>query len=429
MSLSERVREAEAVAAEAVQKVEASRQESSALRSDLVGLRKEVQSAKAAPAALGKERDAAGREMEKTKAKLKDTDAKLKTALQEKHTAQVERGWAGEGEVGVLNQGGCARVQGERAKMEQELRRLQGQSNQLSRRESVAERRRESMAAGLSKAKGQALSVEQQLHHKAAEMEKLQFDMEVLQSSAGVAEARVAEAEQAVGAALGERDELIGVVEEGRGHMRDVEEQLRGLREEHAAMLAATASLQHSLLLAAQQASRAEGVEEELAAVRGQLTDSFLELESQRAVWAAESRAEQERLRQCVAEEKALQQQLAARLAAGEAGMARERMAAEEERVKAVCVLEGRVEMLSEQLEEAQEQEKADRAQLHLTEERRDIEREDEMRLLRNRVEKAERQLVLASCRTQAHSNLRQDERSHLKVRGKVGQGGPGRAI
>lgn len=311
--------------------------------------------------------------------------------------------------------------------MEQELRRLQGQSNQLSRRESVAERRRESMAAGLSKAKGQALSVEQQLHHKAAEMEKLQFEMEVLQhaferlqSSAGVAEgdnaalrAKVAEAEQVVGAALCERDELIGVVEEGRGHMRDVEEQLVGLREEHAAMVAASTSLQHALLLAAQQASRVEGAEEELAAVRGQLTDSFLEFESQRAVWAAESRAEQERLQQCVTEEKALQQQLASRLAAGEAGMARERMAAGEERVKVVCVLEGRVEMLSEQLEEAQ----ADRALLHLTHERRDIEREDEVRLLRNRVEKAERQLVLASCRPQAHSDLRQEERSHLKVR------------
>lgn len=91
------------MAAESALKVEASRQESSGLRSDLVGLRKEVQSAKAVPAALEKERDAVGREMEKTKAKGKELDAKLKTALQEKNTAQVGRGWGGGREVGVLN--------------------------------------------------------------------------------------------------------------------------------------------------------------------------------------------------------------------------------------------------------------------------------------------------------------------------------------
>ena len=412
--MSERVREVEAqlaseqaVAAEALQRVEASRQESSGLRVELVGLRKEVQSAKAAPAGLEKERDAVGRELEKTKAKLKDTDAKLKTALREKSTAQVEK-----------------------AKMDQELRRLRGQSNQLSRRESVAERRRESMAAGLSKAKGQAVSTEQQLNHKAAEMEKMQFEMEVLQnafermqSSARAAEesraelqAKVEEAEGVVGAALRERDELIGVVEEGQGHMRDVEEQLRGLREEHTAMVGATATLHHSLLLATQQTSRMEAVEEELAAVRGQLTDSFLQFESQRAVWAAESKAEQDRMQKCVAEERALKQELASRLSAVETSMARERMAAEEERVKAVSVLEGRVELLSEQLEEVQEQEKADRVLLHLTDESREIEREDELRLLRNRLEKAERQVVMARLRKREQATPQHDV-SKLKVR------------
>lgn len=64
--------------------------ESSQLRSDIMGLRKELKAAKAAPAALEKERDGLRKDIERLKTKMGDVEAKLKSTLVEKSKIEVK---------------------------------------------------------------------------------------------------------------------------------------------------------------------------------------------------------------------------------------------------------------------------------------------------------------------------------------------------
>ncbi len=64
--------------------------EAAQLRSDILVLRKELNAAKSAPAALEKERDGLGKELEKLKVKMKDIEAKLKSTLIEKSKVEVK---------------------------------------------------------------------------------------------------------------------------------------------------------------------------------------------------------------------------------------------------------------------------------------------------------------------------------------------------
>jgi hypothetical protein len=59
------------------------------LKSDILGLRKELKAAKAAPASLEKERDGLRKDLEKLKIKLGDVEAKLKSTLIEKSKVEV----------------------------------------------------------------------------------------------------------------------------------------------------------------------------------------------------------------------------------------------------------------------------------------------------------------------------------------------------
>lgn len=63
--------------------------ESSQLKSDILGLRKELKAAKAAPASLEKERDGLRKDLEKLKTKLGDIESKLKLTLIEKGKVEV----------------------------------------------------------------------------------------------------------------------------------------------------------------------------------------------------------------------------------------------------------------------------------------------------------------------------------------------------
>lgn len=63
--------------------------ESCQLKSDILGLRKELKAAKSAPASLEKERDGLRKDLEKVKTKLGDIEAKLKTTLIEKSKVEV----------------------------------------------------------------------------------------------------------------------------------------------------------------------------------------------------------------------------------------------------------------------------------------------------------------------------------------------------
>eukprot|EP00850_Spirogloea_muscicola_P000930 SM000003S11175 [mRNA] locus=s3:1472483:1482935:+ [translate_table: standard] len=134
------------------------------LRAELGGMRKEVATAKALPAGLEKERDSQRKELEKLRGKLKEVDSKLKTALQDKSCLQTEK-----------------------ANIEREVKVLRGQSSLLQRdidrRESTVDKRRESMAQGLNKAKSQLSSIEQALQYKCTELEKTCFDLQMLQEA------------------------------------------------------------------------------------------------------------------------------------------------------------------------------------------------------------------------------------------------------
>jgi predicted nucleic acid-binding Zn-ribbon protein len=59
------------------------------LKSDILGLRKELKTAKAAPAHLEKERDGLRKDLEKLKTKLGDVEAKFKLTLVEKSKVEV----------------------------------------------------------------------------------------------------------------------------------------------------------------------------------------------------------------------------------------------------------------------------------------------------------------------------------------------------
>lgn len=59
------------------------------MKSDILGLRKELKLAKAAPGALEKERDSLRKDLEKLKSKLGDIEAKLKSTLIEKSKVEV----------------------------------------------------------------------------------------------------------------------------------------------------------------------------------------------------------------------------------------------------------------------------------------------------------------------------------------------------
>jgi centromeric protein E len=125
-----------------------------------LSLRKELNAAKSAPATLEKERDGLAKELEKLKIKMKDIEAKLKSTLVEK-----------------------SKLEAEKVNIDREMKQLRQSTVLLNKRESIVDKRRESIATGLNKTKAQLSSAEHALQMKTVELEKSSFDLQLLQDS------------------------------------------------------------------------------------------------------------------------------------------------------------------------------------------------------------------------------------------------------
>ncbi|KAJ7549092.1 hypothetical protein O6H91_07G039700 [Diphasiastrum complanatum] len=256
------------------------------LRNEVIALRKEVSQAKAAPSALGKERDTIRRELDKTKSKIKDVEAKLKSTLQEK-----------------------SKLEAEKVNMDRELKLLRGQSmflqRDVSKRESLADKRRESAASGLNKTKHQLSSAEHYLQLKNVELEKAYFDMQLLQESYARVEASVSEAkdfsqlleeklaiaEESIVSMKDEKTSAEAKVERLAIELEAASEQWRLASSELEALREEKIKLAEELQIHITACHEAKSAAADLTKVKdeltSELTDSYFRFEEEKAAWAA----------------------------------------------------------------------------------------------------------------------------------------------
>ncbi|OAE29967.1 hypothetical protein AXG93_669s1160 [Marchantia polymorpha subsp. ruderalis] len=215
--------------------------DSSQFRSEIMALRKELSAAKAAPAGLVKERDTLYRDLEKIKVKAKDTEAKLKSTLQDKSKLETEK-----------------------VNMERELKQLR-QSNSMqrdiSRRDSVVDQRRQSIALGLNKTKNQLYCIENALQVKTEEVERLTYELHAAKESYSKLEFAMAEAESYL-----------------KEQLAEVEKQVSQLSDEKAAVMSNADKLNTDLQVATEQCKEKiyelGSLQDELRDLRDQLLES-----------------------------------------------------------------------------------------------------------------------------------------------------------
>ncbi|CAM6033347.1 unnamed protein product [Sphagnum compactum] len=255
--------------------------EAAQLRSDILVLRKELNAAKSAPAALEKERDGLGKELEKLKVKMKDIEAKLKSTLIEK-----------------------SKVEAEKVNIDRELKQLRQSTALLNKRESIVDKRRESIATGLNKTKAQLSTAEHALQMKTIELEKTSFDLQLSQDTYAKLEFAMSEMEcdlTAVKEKLAEAEMAITVLgqekESAADGMEKVAKELEVALEQQRVTAAELEALQAehlSLVLKLQDCGTASKDAEKLAKdlalekdkLTQQLTDAFFEFEDEKAAWA-----------------------------------------------------------------------------------------------------------------------------------------------
>ncbi|CAM6061067.1 unnamed protein product [Sphagnum tenellum] len=255
--------------------------EAAQLRSDILVLRKELNAAKSAPAALEKERDGLGKELEKLKVKMKDIEAKLKSTLIEK-----------------------SKVEAEKVNIDRELKQLRQSTALLNKRESIVDKRRESIATGLNKTKAQLSTAHHALQMKTIELEKTSFDLQLLQDTYAKLEFAMSEMEcdlTAVKEKLAEAEMAITVLgqekESAADGMEKVAKELEMALEQQRVTAAELEALQAehlSLVLKLQDCGTASKDAEKLAKdlalekdkLTQQLTDAFFEFEDEKAAWA-----------------------------------------------------------------------------------------------------------------------------------------------
>ncbi|KAL2621610.1 hypothetical protein R1flu_001815 [Riccia fluitans] len=239
------VEEFRAAADEAYQELKVWQQryqsDSSQFRSEIMALKKELSTAKAAPAGLLKERDSLSRDLEKLKSKAKDTEAKLKSALQDKNKLETEK----------LN-------------MERDLRQLRQSTSMqrdINRRDSIADQRRQSIALGLNKTRNQLSSAEHALQSKTEEVERLTYELHVAKESYSKLEFEMAEAESY-----------------SKEQVAELEKQISELRDEKSAAYLNAEKLRSELEatqeLCAKKVQELEVLQEDLRNLRDQLFES-----------------------------------------------------------------------------------------------------------------------------------------------------------
>ncbi|KAL1330526.1 kinesin-like protein KIN-7O isoform X1 [Arachis hypogaea] len=213
---------------------------------------------------LVKEKETFRKDLEKTKSKLKETESKLKIAVQEK-----------------------TKLEGEKASIERELKRLHGQNSLLERdinkRDSLAGRRHEVFDP--KRPKSLASSLEQTLQEELKKMDAFAFE----------AESRITSLEEELTAALKEKEEV-------KFSNEDLTSQLEGLMEKLNESNSELYNLKEEISVLRQMLEESDQRQEKLRSsikvlleekeeLAMQLTDSLLEIEEERAIWSAKEKA------------------------------------------------------------------------------------------------------------------------------------------
>ncbi|CAM6044200.1 unnamed protein product, partial [Sphagnum compactum] len=244
--------------------------EAAQLRSDILALRKELNAAKSALATLEKERDGLAKELEKLKIKMKDIEAKLKSTLVEKSKLELRQST-------VL----------------------------LNKHESIVDKRRESIATGLTKTKAQLSSAEHALQMKTVELEKSSFDLQLLQDSYAKLEfamtemecgsitlkEKLAESEKSI-IILGQKKETaVHNMEKVAQELKVALEQQRVTVGDLEALQAVHLSLVQKLQVCETGLKDAENLTKELSLKNDtlikELTYAYFEFEEEKARWAS----------------------------------------------------------------------------------------------------------------------------------------------
>ncbi|GMH08127.1 hypothetical protein Nepgr_009967 [Nepenthes gracilis] len=228
---------------------------------------------------LSREKESLRKELEKTRTKLKETEFKLKNAVQEK-----------------------TRLEGEKANTERENKKLHSQKafleRDISRRESLVGRRRDSAADRMSKAfdikrtRGLEDNFQQTLQEDYKKLEVLAFEMETT----------IASLEEDLSKANQEKEEFSFRIESLSSELEVLSDELNALNAERSMLHEENLGLRLRLEKSEASHEKLEGelnllVEgrEELAM---QLTDAILELEEERAIWSAKEKASVEAIRE-----------------------------------------------------------------------------------------------------------------------------------
>ncbi|CAK7340219.1 unnamed protein product [Dovyalis caffra] len=221
---------------------------------------------------LAKEKENLRKDLEKTKVKLKETEFKLKNAVQEK-----------------------TKLEGEKAFAEREVKRLHGQKTLLqrdiSKRDSLAGRRRDSMADRSSKmfdpksSKGLAASFDQTMQEDHRKLEVLAFEME----------ATIASFEEELAAAHNEKEKAISRNESLASELEALTEKLN-MSNAEVNMLQEDVSrlrlkLEESTLDRQKMESSISLLAEQKEELAMQLSDSLLEMEEEKAYRFAKEKA------------------------------------------------------------------------------------------------------------------------------------------
>ncbi|KAF8043736.1 hypothetical protein BT93_A1912 [Corymbia citriodora subsp. variegata] len=231
------------------------------LLSQIQNLQKEISCLSSST--LAKERESMRKDLDKTKMKLKETEFKLRNIVQEKTKLEGEKASAGR-EIKLLH--------GQKALLERDI----------NKRESLAGRRRDSVAIDAKRSKGH---IDQTMQEEYRRLEVLAFEME----------ATIASLEEELAAACKEKDELMSKCESlalelevQSQNMSNSSSELTGLQEEISKLngnLEESQSYQQKLEASINQLVNEK---EELAM---QLTDSLLEMEEEKAIWSAKEQA------------------------------------------------------------------------------------------------------------------------------------------
>ncbi|CAM6124516.1 unnamed protein product [Calypogeia fissa] len=259
-------------------------------RAEIASLRKELSTTKSLPGALLKERDGLHKDLEKTKSKMKDIEAKLKTTIQDKNKLETEK-----------------------VNMERELKNLRQSTSlqrDISRRDSVADQRRQSIALVVNKTKNQLSSVELALQLKTDEVENLTYQLRQSHENYAKLEFAMAEAEsysnekvdeleRALDAMKDERDANFVKLERFQSDVNAAKEQCKAMSNEVEQLRKELQGLKEKLEISEGEVAAAKalvaGVTKEKEEIVEQLLDAHMSFQREKAEFTAQAQESSEK--------------------------------------------------------------------------------------------------------------------------------------